>query len=150
MKSMNTNDSVANLGAVAKHALANYFPLISFKLPAGFPSPATDYLEDGLDLNAFLVQHKEASFIFQVKGQSMQLAGILDGDKVIVDKSLQARHGDIVVAVVDGDFTIKRLFMRGQRIELHPENPSYRPILFTDGQELKIWGVVVGSVRRYV
>ena len=80
----------------------------------------------------------------------MQHAGILDGDKVIVDKSLQARHGDIVVAVVDGDFTIKRLFKRGQRIELHPDNPAFRPIVFVDGQELKIWGVLVGSIRRYV
>ena len=147
---MTTNDSVANLGAVANYPVLKYFPLISFKLPAGFPSPATDYLEDGLDLNTYLVQHKEASFIFQVKGQSMQLAGILDGDKVIVDKSLQARHGDIVVAVVDDEFTIKRLYKRGQRIELHPDNPAYRPILLTEGQELKIWGVVVGSVRRYV
>ena len=147
---MLVNDSVTNLGAVAMHALPDYFSLISFKLPAGFPSPATDYLEDGLDLNAFLVQHKEASFIFQVKGHSMQHAGILDGDKVIVDKSLQARHGDIVVAVVDGDFTIKRLFKRGQRIELHPDNPAFQPMVFVDGQELKIWGVVVGSIRRYV
>ena len=147
---MNTNDSVAFLGAVAKHALARFIPLISFKLPAGFPSMAADYEEASLDLNEYIVQHKEASHVFQVKGQSMQQIGIMDGDKVIVDKSLQARHGDIVVAVVDDAFTIKRLFMRGQRVELHPENPCFQPIVLTDGQELVIWGVVVGSVRRYV
>ena len=79
----------------------------------------------------------------------MIVAGIHDGDKVVVDRALKAKHNDIVIAVVDGEYTIKRLYKYRGRIELRPENPSYSPITFTDGQELQIWGVVVGVVRRY-
>lgn len=128
------------------HAL----PLFSCHVPAGFPSPATDYIEDGLDLNEYLVQHKAASFMFNVQGQSMQGAGIMHGDKVIVDRSIEARHGHIVIAVVDGEFTIKRLFRRGARVELRPENPRYQPIALAAETQLEIWGVVVGVVRRCV
>ncbi len=114
-----------------------------------FPLPATDYLEDGLDLNAYLVQHPAATFLFSVQGHSMQGAGILDGDKVVVDRAVDARHGHIVVATVDGEFTLKRLYQRHNRVELHPENPAFPPIQFTGSTQLQIWGVVVGVVRRY-
>jgi DNA polymerase V len=87
--------------------------------------------------------------MFTVRGDSMKGAGIEDGDKVVVDRSLQAHNQDIVVAVVNGDYTIKRLYRHQNRVELHPENPHYPPITFTDGAELQIWGVVVGVVRRY-
>ena len=76
-------------------------------------------------------------------------AGICDGDKVVVDKALKPKHKDIVVAVVNGEYTIKRLYQSRGRIELQPENPSYQPITFTEGSELQIWGVVVGVVRKY-
>ncbi len=76
-------------------------------------------------------------------------ASIEDGDKVVVDRSLRPHHNDIVVAVVDGEYTIKRLYRRRGRVELRPENPSYQPILFPEGGELQVWGVVVGVVRRY-
>ena len=135
---------------VANQPQPHAIPLISFRMPAGFPSPANDYIEEGLDLNCFLVQHKEASFMFTIEGDSMRDAGILDGDKVIVDRSVSARHGCIVIAIVNGDYTVKRLYKRGKRIELHPANPAFQPIVFDAGQELQIWGVVVGSVRRYV
>ncbi len=79
----------------------------------------------------------------------MIVAGIHDGDKVVVDKSLKAKHKDIVVAVVNGEYTIKRLYKYKGRIELRPENPEYQIISFTEGHELQIWGVVVGVVRRY-
>ena len=124
-------------------------PLAAHRVPAGFPSPATDHLEDGLDLNAYLVQHPAATFLFSVQGHSMQGAGILDGDKVVVDRSVDARHGHIVVAAVDGEFTLKRLYQRHNRVELHPENPAFPPIQFTGSTQLQIWGVVVGVVRRY-
>jgi DNA polymerase V len=124
-------------------------PLFLSPIQAGFPSPATDYIEDGLDLNTYLVQHAAASFLFHVKGQSMQGAGIVDGDKVVVDRSVEAQHGSIVIAVVEGDYTIKRLFRRGARVELRAENPSFKPICFTADSQLEIWGVVVGVVRRY-
>ena len=79
----------------------------------------------------------------------MQGAGILDGDKVVVDRAVDARHGHIVVATVDGEFTLKRLYQRHNRVELHPENPAFPPIQFTGSTQLQIWGVVVGVVRRY-
>ena len=134
---------------VAKYSMPLLLPLAAHRVPAGFPSPATDYLEDGLDLNAYLVQHPAATFLFSVQGHSMQGAGILDGDKVVVDRAVDARHGHIVVATVDGEFTLKRLYQRHNRVELHPENPAFPPIQFTGSTQLQIWGVVVGVVRRY-
>ena len=134
---------------MAKYGMPLHLPLAAHRVPAGFPSPATDYVEDGLDLNGYLVQHPAATFLFSVQGHSMQGAGILEGDKVVVDRSVQARHGHIVVAVVDGEFTLKRLYQRHSRLELHPDNPDFPPIRLTGGCQLEIWGVVVGLVRKY-
>jgi len=125
-------------------------PLVGHRVSAGFPSPATDYLEDTLDLNDYLVRNKPATFLFRVKGESMLGASINDGDKVVVDRSLTAMHKDIVVAVVDGEFTLKRLHLvAGRHVELRAEHPSYPSITFKEGSELTIWGVVIGLVRRY-
>ena len=134
---------------MAKYGMPLLLPLAAHRVPAGFPSPATDYVEDGLDLNGYLVQHPAATFLFSVQGHSMQGAGILDGDKVVVDRSVQARHGHIVIAVVDSEFTLKRLYQRHNRLELHPDNPDFQPIRLTPGKQLEIWGVVIGAVRRY-
>ncbi len=134
---------------MAKYGMPLLLPLAAHRIPAGFPSPATDYVEGALDLNDYLVQHPAATFLFSVQGHSMQGAGILDGDKVVVDRSVPARHGHIVIAVVDGEFTLKRLYQRHNRLELHPENPAFHPIRLTGGKQLEIWGVVVGVVRRY-
>ena len=134
---------------MAKYGMPLLLPLAAHRVPAGFPSPATDYAEDGLDLNGYLVQNPAATFLFSVQGHSMQGAGILDGDKVVVDRSVPARHGHIVIAVVDGEFTLKRLYQRHNRLELHPDNPDFQPIRLTPGKQLEIWGVVVGTVRRY-
>mgnify|MGYP003589535301 FL=1 len=142
-------NTVVMYSSVAKYSMPLLLPLAAHRVPAGFPSPATDYLEDGLDLNAYLVQHPAATFLFSVQGHSMQGAGILDGDKVVVDRAVDARHGHIVVATVDGEFTLKRLYQRHNRVELHPENPAFPPIQFTGSTQLQIWGVVVGVVRRY-
>ena len=124
-------------------------PLYLCKVPAGFPSPATDYMEDGLDLNEFLIQHKAATFLFRVQGDSMRDVGIMDGDKVVVDRSLDAQHNQIVIAVVDGEYTIKRLYGTRSGYELRAENPNYQPIVIAADSQLEIWGVVVGVVRRY-
>ena len=121
-----------------------------FAIPAGFPSPAADYIEDGIDLNEYLVRHASCSFLFRVKGDSMLYAGILDGDRVVVDRSITAQHDHIIVAVVDGEYTLKRLFSRHGRVELRPDNPAYKPICLPPGTELQVWGVVVGVARRYV
>lgn len=134
---------------VVQQAQLQRLRLVSHRISAGFPSPAADYAEEGLDLNNFLVRNKPASFMFTVKGDSMINAGIVEGDKVIVDRSLNARSKDIVVAVVNGEYTIKRLHKNASKVELRPDNPAYQPIVLKEGSELEIWGVVVGVVRRY-
>ena len=135
---------------VTELAAACVVPMFVSRVAAGFPSPATDYMQDGLDLNEYLVQHKAASFLFEVKGDSMKNAGIMDGDKVVVDRSIEPRHGKIVIAVVEGEFTIKRLYRRAGRIELRPDNPAYPVIPIPPDSQLEVWGVVVGVVRRYI
>jgi DNA polymerase V len=123
-------------------------PLFTSRVPAGFPSPAEDYVEGGLDLNAYLVEHEAATFYVRVQGHSMTGAGILDGDVIAVDRALEARHGDIVLAVVDNELTVKELSMHGESIQLLPSNPDFAPITFRPGQEVTIWGVVKGVVRK--
>lgn len=122
---------------------------LTHKIAAGFPSPASDYMEPGLDLNEYLVPNKAASFLFTVTGESMAGAGIMDGDKVVVDRSVAPVHGKIVIGVVNGEYTLKRLFHFNGRLELRSENAAYAPIRMVEGCELEIWGVVVGVVRRY-
>lgn len=136
-------------GLLVEGAIEHRMRLVSHRLSAGFPSPAADYAEEGLDLNEYLVRNRPASFMFTVKGDSMVNAGIVEGYKVIVDRSINAKSKDIVVAVVNGEYTIKRLYKTAAKVELRPENPAYQPIVFKEGSELEIWGVVVGVVRRY-
>ena len=141
---------IQNPARLSLHTEPYRTPLFVHKVSAGFPSPATDYVEEGLDLNKYLVQHKAASFLFNVQGDSMRDAGIVSGDKVVVDRSVEAQHRHIVIAVVDGEYTIKRLYQKSGRVELRPENPAYSPIVIQDEMQLEIWGVVVGVVRRYM
>ena len=115
---------------------------------AGFPSPADDYVAATLDLNEHLIAHKEATFFLRATGQSMIGAGIHDGDLLVVDRSLAPGHRSVVIAVVDGEFTVKRLYKRAGRIRLLAENPDYAPIEFADGQELQVWGVVTNVIHR--
>ena len=123
-------------------------PLFLSRVPAGFPSPAEDYVEGALDLNEHLIAHREATFFVRVKGHSMTGAGIRDGDLLVVDRALEAGDGDVVVAVVDGELTVKRLSRRGGRVRLIPESPGFEPIEFKDGQELTVWGVVTSVIHR--
>src|ERR1700693_5488684 len=123
-------------------------PFFLQKIPAGFPSPATDYTEATLDLNDYLVTHKAASFFFRVVGLSMINAHIDDGDIVLVDRAVEAHHGHIVLAVVDSEYTIKRLYNRSGVIELRPDNPSFAPIRFQDGSQLELWGLVTAVIRK--
>ena len=134
---------------VAQEPVAFEFRLLTHRISAGFPSPAADYAEEGLDLNDYLVRNKPATFMFTVRGDSMIGASIEEGDKVVVDRAMTPKHDDIVVAVIEGEYTIKRLYKHQGRVELRPENPAYSPIIFNDGVELLVWGVVVGVVRRY-
>ena len=121
--------------------------LFSSRVPAGFPSPADDYVERSIDLNDWLIKNKLATFIVEVEGESM--AGeIHHGDRLIVDRSLDPHHGDIVVACVDGEVTVKRLvFAEGKQL-LAPENPAYPVIELTDEQDFFIWGVVTHAIHK--
>ena len=123
--------------------------LISYSMPAGFPSPAADYADQKLDINDYLVRNNWSTFMFTVKGDSMLGASIEDEDKVVVDRSINPKNNDIVIAVLDGEYTIKRLYRRGKKIELKPENDKYKPIQIESENTLEIWGVVVGVIRKY-
>ncbi len=114
---------------------------------AGFPSPAEEELADTLSLDDFLIDNRQATFMLKVSGDSMKDAGILPGDMVLVDKSQAAKSGDIVIAEVDGEWTMKFLKKRGENVTLVPANPDYRPI--RPKKELKIAGVVTAVIRKY-
>jgi DNA polymerase V len=122
--------------------------LFSYAIPAGFPSPASDYIDQRLDLNQYLGIHPEASFFLRVQGDSMQGAGIFDGDLLIVDRSKKAKSGQVVIAVIDGEFTVKRFYQQGGQTWLQAENPQYAPMILCEGQELEIWGVVSHVVHK--
>ena len=130
---------------------------ISVELPeikAGFPSPAQDYVENGIDLNRELVKNPSSTFFGRARGNSMEGAGIFDGDLLIIDKSLEPREGAIAVCFIDGEFTLKRIHFEkheGQvtAIWLQPENEQFTPIKVTQDNQFIIWGIVVHSVRSF-
>lgn len=126
-------------------------PLFASKVPAGFPSPAEDHVEARLDPTEYLVEQAEATFFVTIQGQSMVEAGLLPGDKVVVDRSRMPAVGNIVLAVVDGEFTIKIFGKTNGRPVLLPSNNSgeFKPIEIKEGMNFEVWGVVTGSFRRF-
>ncbi len=122
-------------------------PLYSSKVAAGFPSPGDDYIEKYLDLNQQFIKHPAATFMVVASGDSMTGAGIRSGDLLIVDRSLETKHGKIVIAAINGELTVKRLSKVGARLQLLPANPNYKPIDITDTHELVIWGVVTHVIH---
>ena len=108
----------------------------------GFPSPAEDYIEKRVDLNHQLMKRPAASFLMKVIGDSMIGAGIHSGDTLVVDRSERPRHGQVVVAVLNGELTVKRLSLKGKKTQLLPENPSHKPVQIDEFADLKVWGVV--------
>ena len=121
--------------------------LFNSKVSAGFPSPADDYIEKGLSLDELLVKHPSATYLVRASGHSMIGAGIYDGDVLIIDRSVTAITGDIVIASIDGQFTCKFLNIEAQ--ELRPANPRYPVIKLHDDIELLIEGVVISSIRMH-
>ena len=117
-------------------------PLASANVPAGFPSPAEDHMENSLDLNEHLVSNPAATFFVRVRGTSMRAPVSQGGDILVVDRSITPGNGQIVIAMLDGDFTVKRLRKRGNRIFLEAENADFAPIEISESQELTVWGVV--------
>jgi len=122
-------------------------PLYSSTVRAGFPSPADDYIDCKLDLNTHLIKHPAATFFVKASGDSMQNAGIQSGDMLIVDRSLEAIHGKIVIAAINGELTVKRLSCQSGHVKLLAENPDYDPIDITADHDLVIWGVVTHVIH---
>jgi DNA polymerase V len=122
-------------------------PLFGHTVQAGFPSPADDYIAEKLDLNQHLMPHQEASFMLRAKGDSMIGANIHDGDLLVVDRSITATNGCVVIAAIDGQFTVKRLEKKRGKIRLLPANPNFEPIELKDDQELQIFGVVTNVIH---
>ncbi|WP_047608533.1 translesion error-prone DNA polymerase V autoproteolytic subunit [Rahnella aquatilis] len=122
------------------------FPLFSDLVPCGFPSPAQDYVERRIDLNELMIQHPSATYFVRVTGDSMIDAGIGEGDLLVVDSSRKAEHGHIVIAAVDGEFTVKRLQLHPV-VMLKPENSVYAPIMIGGEENLEVFGVVTYIVK---
>jgi len=129
--------------ATTKRAL----PLFVAQVKAGFPSPADDYIDRRLDLNEYLIQHPASTFFVRVQGDSMINAGIHSGSILIVDRSLEAKNNNVVVAVLDGEFTVKRLRKSRGTISLIAENPAFKTVEITKDTEFEIWGVVIHVVH---
>lgn len=132
-------------------------PGISVELPeikAGFPSPAQDYVESGIDLNRELVKNPSSTFFGRARGTSMEGAGIYDGDLLIIDKSLEPYEGAVAVCYIDGEFTLKRIHFEREgssvvAVWLQPENDSFHPIKVTEDNQFIIWGIVTHSIRTF-
>ena len=119
-----------------------FYPVYAGSVQAGFPSPASDYLENDINLHNALVKHPTSTFFFTVEGESMTGAHIPPKSILVVDKSIKPKNGSIVIAVVDGEFTVKRLIVQGTKRMLAPENPKYKPIIIDEFTQCEIWGVV--------
>ena len=144
-----TTQALAEALGIDPAAYARGLGLAESATQAGFPSPAADHRIQRVDLNAELVQHEEATLLVRVRGESMRDVGIFDGNILVVDKSLTPVHGDIVVAILDDEFTCKKLYCRDGLVKLQPANPDFPEIVPQEGQELRIWGVVTSTVTRF-
>ena len=123
-------------------------PMYKSKIKAGFPSPASDYIESTLDLNKFLIKHPSATFFVRVEGDSMIDAGIHSGDILIVDRAVQAEKHKIVIAAVNGELTVKRIWYDGNRLFLQSGNINFTPIENTPDMDFHIWGVVTYVIHK--
>lgn len=138
----------SHLLAVADPAVPLSLPLFASRVAAGFPSPADDHIDAALDLNKHLIKRPAATFFVRAQGDSMIGVGIHDGDLMVVDRSLDARTGSIVIAVVHGELTVKRLCLNADdTVWLMAENPNYAPIEITESMDLVIWGVVAHVIH---
>ena len=122
-------------------------PVFIARIAAGFPSPAADYEEGKLDLNKHLIKNPAATFFVRVAGDSMVGAGIHDGDLLIVDRAKEPKNGSVIIAVLDGQLTVKRLRIRRGKYALEPENDNYPVQPITEGMEFEVWGVVTNVIH---
>lgn len=123
-------------------------PFMDLSVPAGFPSPAADYAEERINLNNFLIRHPDATFVVRCTGNSMINAFIPPSCYLLIDRSLKAGNGDIVLAYINGEFTVKYLQVNEHRCKLIPANRKYREIEVAEEADLKIWGVVINIISN--
>lgn len=153
---LNTGFTYSDSGVVMNHSTssetaASALPLYSFRIPAGFPSPAQDHLDRTVSIDELLKIRAPHTYLAQVEGDSMIGAGIHDGDLLVVDRSLDARPGQIIVAAINGEPLVKRLQIHpSNRVALVSENPKYPPRYVAEGDTFEVWGVVVWSLRNHV
>ena len=135
---------------VYKPALSTRYnqPFFEALVPAGFPSPADDYQENKLDLNKYLIKHPAATFFVRAAGESMIEAGIHPGDILVVDRSIEPEDKSVVIAVINGELTVKRLRIQNKKIALEPENGSYPTQQITENMEFEVWGVVTSVIHK--
>ena len=123
-------------------------PLFLASVSAGFPSPAEDYIEGRLDLNRHLIKHPAATFFVRVAGDSMIGAGIHPGDILVVDRALEPQDSNVVIAVIDGELTVKRISQRKGKLFLVPDNQAYEPLEIVEEMEFEVWGVVTSVIHN--
>ena len=139
--------NVLPLAALLQKKRQVLVPLSIESVSAGFPSPADDYIDIGIDLNEELIRHPTSTFLLRVSGNSMNGAGIYNDDLLVVDRSLDPRPGHIVIAILDGSFTLKRLVLKDEKLCLQAEHPHYPPIELHQYDSVQIWGVAVYSIH---
>lgn len=145
---MNVTLAIGGIYPADRHAPSVRRPLFSSRVRAGFPSPAQDHIERSLDLNDLLATGKPSVFYLRLEGDSMVQAGMHEGDYLVVDRAIKPAHNRIVIAVIDGELTVKRLHLQGAVPELRPANPAFAAIRLEGERDFSIWGVVTGVVRR--
>lgn len=125
-----------------------WLDVCGWKVPAGFASPAGDHTRKRIDLNDHLIRNADATYVHRVKGDSMIDIGIYEGDSLLIDRSIEPKHGDIVLAVLNNEFTLKRLYRKGGVIKLVPENQRYPTIMVKPEEEFSVWGVVTYNLHK--
>ena len=137
---------------IYKITQSKHIPDIKFfdsKVPAGFPSPAEDFEAEKIDLNKFLVKHQASTFLVRVRGFSMVKCGISDGDILIVDRSIDPKDNSIILAVLDGEFTVKRVKVKEKELFLVPENPDFDIIKIEEEMNFEVWGTVIHVIKSF-
>ena len=145
-KFLNTNNKL-NFYTIEDFSLGD-IPLYGDAVPAGFPSPADDYLDMDLNLHDYLVQHPSATFCVKAIGDSMVDAGIKSSDVMLIDRALTPKNNYIILAVIDGEFTVKRIKKNDDELYLIPANENYRPVKITEDMDFQVWGVVTFIIHK--
>ena len=139
---------IKDIKAIENNDSGAKFPFFTVRVQAGFPSPGDDYIERNLDLNELLIKNPSATFFVKVEGDSMKDAGISSGDTLIVDRAVEAKDKSIVIASINGELTVKRVWIANKKVFLKPENDDFSPIEITEEMDFNIWGVVTYVVSK--